>query len=260
MTALVDPRNGPDHDLPSCTGARTYVIASSPRTGSTLLARMLWETGRVGAPKEYLNPMQIRDWEVRLGGPLSRRTHGLLRGPAVNLACHGRWTDTRLRDHLQRVRQRRSSGGWFGLKVHWHHFERFFVASGRDPDAFLGDPVWIRIARHDRLAQAVSWVRAWQTGAWVGTQRARIQPVYNRHLITGRLADIDAAEAGWDGVLAGRNPWVLDYEGLSADPVGTTRSVLRHLGVSAEVDVPVPLARQADAISAAWVERYRAGD
>ena len=62
---LLDPRNGPAFDLPTPhSPRRTYVIASTPRTGSTLLARALWDTGLVGAPKEYLNPMQIRD----LGG------------------------------------------------------------------------------------------------------------------------------------------------------------------------------------------------
>lgn len=257
MTSLADPRNGPAYDLPACTGARTFVIASSPRTGSTLLARMLWDTGRVGAPKEYLNPMQIRDWEVRYGGPLSRLTHGLLRGPAVGLAGRGRWTDERLHRHLDRVRARRSGGGWFGMKIHWHHFERFFVAPGRDPAAFLGDPVWIRIRREDRLAQAVSWVRAWQSGAWVRSQRVRIEPIYDRAQITARLADIDAAEAGWDGVLAGRDALDVTYEALSADPVGTTRRVLAHLGVLDAGPIAVPLEKQSDAVSHAWVERYR---
>jgi LPS sulfotransferase NodH len=258
MTALADPRNGPDYDLPPCTGARTYVIASSPRTGSTLLARMLWDSGAVGAPKEYLNPMQIRDWEVRLGGPLSRRTHGLLRGPAVGLAGRGRWSDERLRAHLARVRERRSSGGWFGLKIHWHHYQRFFVVRRRDPDLFLGHPVWIRLRRRDRVAQAVSWVRAWQTGAWIGSQRVQIPPVYNRQLITARLSDIDSAEAGWDEVLAGREVLELDYEGLSADPAAAMQRVLGHLGVAAG-SPGVPLQRQSDALSHSWVERYRAG-
>jgi len=260
MSALADPRNGPEYDLPECTGARTYVIASSPRTGSTLLARMLWDSGRAGAPKEYLNPMQLRDWEVRLGSPLSRWRHGLLWGPTVGLAGRGRWTERRVEDHLRRVRRRRSGGGWFGLKIHWHHFERFFIRPGRDVDAMLDRPVWIRIRRRDRLAQAVSWVRAVQTGAWIRSQHPRITPIYSRALITARLADIEVAEAGWDGFFRGRSVLELDYEGLREDPSLETRRVLDHLGVRAPEVLEIPLERQADPLSDAWIGRYRAGD
>lgn len=259
MTALVDPRNGPDWDTPPCPGARVYVIASTPRTGSTLLARMLWDSGAVGAPKEYLNPMQIRDWEVRLGSPISRVTHGLLRGPAVGLAGRGWWSDARLSEHLRRVRVRRSGGGWFGMKVHWHHWERFFVGPGRDPTAWLGPIRWIRVRRSDRVAQAVSWVRAWQTGAWIRAQPARLPAVYDRRSITARLADIDAGEAGWDAVMVGQQPIEVEYEALAADPIAVTRTVLGALGAPSARPGPPALARQADAVSAAWIERYRAG-
>ncbi len=264
MSRLLDPRNGSDFDLPPCTGARTYVIASTPRSGSTLLARLLWSTERVGAPKEYLNPMQIRDWEVRLGSALSSRMHRLLVGPAVGLAGRGRWSDARLRDHLVRVRKRRSGGGFFGLKLHWHHYQQWFGQTGRDVDAWLDRPMWIRIRRDDAVAQAVSWARALQTGAWIEKQlqeqgqKVRIPPVYNRQLIAARLADLQAAEAGWDGLLAGREVHEVDYAGLSADPRETVRSVLAFLGVESPDPGPLemPLARQADGVSAAWIARF----
>jgi hypothetical protein len=36
---------------------------------------------------------------------------------------------------------RRTYGGWFGLKIHRHHFERYF----RDPRCSVGD--WLRVRR-----------------------------------------------------------------------------------------------------------------
>ena len=78
---LLDPRNGPAFDT-GREGGRLFVIASTPRSGSTWLARTLWDAG-LGAPKEYFNPTQLRDWEVRCGTPLSRLAHGCLRGRAV---------------------------------------------------------------------------------------------------------------------------------------------------------------------------------
>ena len=267
---LLDPRNGPDFDLPPCTGARTYVIASTPRSGSTLLARLLWGTERVGAPKEYLNPMQIRDWEVRLGSRASSRLHRFLVGPAVGLAGRGRWTDARLRDHLARVRARRSGGtdgGFFGLKLHWHHYQQWFGSTGRSVDRWLDSPVFVRIRRPDAVAQAVSWARALQTGAWIEKQlqsqgqAVRVPPVYNRRLIAARLADLQAAEAGWDGVLAGRAVCEVDYDALVADPRAVVRDVLDFLGVRSPDPGPLelPLTRQSDALSSAWIERFRTG-
>ena len=48
---LLDARNGEPFDLPpSPLRPRTYVVASLPRTGSTLLCNALWDTGRAGAP------------------------------------------------------------------------------------------------------------------------------------------------------------------------------------------------------------------
>ena len=200
----------------------------------------------------------------------SSRLHRLLVGPAVGLAGRGRWPDTRLRDHLARVRKRRSGGdhgGFFGLKLHWHHYQQWLGQTGRDVDTWLDRPVWIRIRRADAVAQAVSWSRALQTGAWIEKQlqaqgqTVRVPPVYNRRLIAARLADLQAAEAGWDGVLAGRDVFEVAYADLVADPRAVVRDALAFLGLRAPDPGPVemPLDRQADALSSAWIERFRTG-
>lgn len=262
---LLDPRNGPAFDLPPCDGpVRTYVIASVPRSGSTLLARLLWETGRVGAPKEYLNPMQVRDWEARLGPTAAVRwRHRALRGRLAGVAGRGPWTDARLAAYLDRVRARRTGPeGWFGLKLHHHHHQRWFVDAGRDLEAVLGPVRWVRITRDDTVAQAVSWTRALQTGRWASWQRDGLPAVYDRRAIAGRLAAIEAAEAAWSERLADRPVCAVTYEQLVADREATVRRVLRWLDVpdADTVAVPAPpVARQADATSAAWIARYRSG-
>lgn len=260
---LADPANGPEHDLPPPVGAvRTYVIASSPRTGSTLLARWLAATGRVGDPKEYLNPMQLRDWEARLAPTaLGRLAHRALVGPLVNLTGRGRWPDARLRAALDRVRARRTSGGWFGLKLHAHHRERWFDAAGRDAVAWLDASRWILLERDDEVAQAVSWARALRSGRWASHQRALAPDVYDRAAIDARIAAIRAARASWARFFDAHAivPLRVGYESLVADPAGTVGAVLRFLDVDEPVALgPPPLARQADATSAAWIARYRA--
>lgn len=259
--ALLDPRNGPDHDMPqSSTPPRRYVIASVPRSGSTLLARLLWGTEQVGRPKEYLNPMQLRDWEVRLGGWTSRRLHGALHGVAVGALVGRSWSQRRLMTHLDRVEARRSSGGWFGLKLHHHHFDRYGGMAG------LGDWLsrvrWIRIQREDRLGQAISWTRALQSGQWAAWQTTRREARYSRVAIRQRLDAIARAEDGWDVVLDALPVHTLTYEALVADPAGTVRQVLRWLEVphAAVVQVPrPPTRRQADDVTEQWRRRWASG-
>lgn len=262
---LLDPRNGLDWDLPPFTGsARTYVVASIPRSGSTLLANALWDTHRVGAPKEYLNPMQVRDWEARLApSPFTRLRHAALRGPLVGLAGRGPWTRDRLSAYLDRVRARRTGPeGWFGLKLHHHHLAAWFLDRGWDVDELLHVDRWVAIHRADHLAQAVSWARALQTGAWASWQRPWRAPVYDARLIRSRLRAIEQAERGWDAffVARGIEPLRVSYESLVDDRAGTVRRVLAFLDVH---DAP-PLAepdtrRQADAINLEWIARFQRG-
>ena len=262
-----DPRNGPAYDLPPppAEGMRTWILASVPRSGSTLLCRMLWETGGAGAPKEYLNPAQIRDWEVRLGESLwVRARHRALVGPLTVLAGRGRWDDCRLAAYLSRLRSRRStSEGWFGLKLHYHHFRRFFLEPGRSVERFLGPTRWVAIRRRDRLAQAVSWARALQSGRWASHQRPRWPAVYCRPQIEWLQRRIVEQESGWERYFERERiePLRLEYEDLAADPEAAVRRVLRFLGLERAETMAVarpPIRRQADERSARWIARYRA--
>lgn len=265
LRALLDPRNGPDWDLPPPpTPPRTYVVASLPRSGSTLLCRLLWGTGRVGAPKEYLNPMQLRDWSVRRGDRWAQARNGPLQGKLVGglagrWGWQGRWSDRRLADHIAAVQDRRSSGGWFGLKLHHHHLLRW--QSSPALAALLAEARWIRIQRDDRLAQAVSWELALQTGQWASWQPAgRRPPRYSARRIARRLRALDRGRQFWDDFLASRSPVTLTHEELVGAPEATVRRVLAALGVEGAATVAVPrpeLRRQGNARNSSWIERFR---
>ena len=234
------------------------MVASTPRTGSTLLCRALWDLGTVGAPKEYLNPMQRRDWALRTGGLAKQAVATGVQGPLLSLMRLRRWTTPRLTAHLEAVRARRSGLRWFGLKLHWHHLQELPT----DLEAVVGPIRWIRITRPDRLDQAISWVRATQSGRWASSQRGWGTPeLYSRRAIDARLADIDAAERGWDQALAGQSVLSLTYDQVATDLAGSCQAVLQHLGEPTHGAMPEPaLARQADGRSASWKARYQAGD
>ena len=256
---LLDPKNGPDHDLPPPpTPPRAYVVASLPRTGSTLLCDALWATGLAGAPQEHLNPMQLRDWSLRAG----RWRYALIRGPLLALVARRGLPPAKLQAQLDRVRAARSSGGLYGLKLHAHHLTRHFPAG--DLESFLGPLRWIYVTRDDKLSQAISWARAQQTGAWASWQRPDLPPVYSRRRITRCLAQIHEGEALWEAHFAARGvtPLRLSYEQLAQDLPGAVRAALAWLGVAeAEaVEVSPPrLKRQADGVNAAWRARFEAG-
>ncbi len=261
MARLLDPRNGPSWDLKaSRLPCRTWCVAAVPRTGSTLLCRAVWDTQRVGAPKEYLNPMQLRDWRHRLDpSPTQRWVHGLLRGPAPAALNLGHWSDETLMAYLDRLRRRRTGPtGWFGLKIHHHHFARWF--GNRDPEDFLGPIRWVTITRRDKVAQAVSWARAVQTGRWAAHQRGWAPPLYDEGAIRRRLMEIERQEVAWSLWLRSRGlqPLELIYEDVVADLGGAVRSVLQHLGESpSDLVVRPGMQRQADATSQEWIARYR---
>ena len=262
MTKLLDPRNGPSWDLPPPDSLpENYVIASIPRSGSTLLARLLWDCGQAGAPSEYLNPMQLCDWERRFGAPCSKVLHGLLFGPFVGaVAGRSGWGLPRLHDHLARVRWRRSSHGRFGLKLHLHHLRQHNGAA--PPERLVGPCRWLRIRRRDRLGQAISWSRALQTGQWAHWQRGHAPPIYLRGMITRMLQTIDEHERAWDVILRDRPHVVIWHEALRKDPTAALRDALAHLGHPDPSTVTAPVIRQrpqADGRSAAWRRRYEAG-
>jgi len=224
---------------------RRYVIASVPRSGSSLLAHLLWETGVAGAPNEYLNPLQRRAFDERFD-PMP------------------------VEAYLERLeRHRTTANGVFGLKIHQHHARRFVEGGGHDLAELLPDARWIATARRDRVAQAVSAEIAHQTRRWALREPPPRRPVaYNREAIRKRLDGINRQVAGWatwfdeHGIV----PLTVWYENLVADPGAALNAVLGHIdppgwcgGLTGRRDVGRPRPqRQADGVNAEWIERFRA--
>jgi len=260
---LLDVRNGSDVDCGSGPPKRTLIVASTPRCGSTMFCRTLWETGRVGAPKEYFNPTQLRDWGVRFSRPLPiRAAYASLRGPATGVLGRLPWSDRGLRTYIRTLQTHRTgSDGWFSTKLHWHHFQRVFVRSGREPSTFFGPIAWVYMAREDRVAQAVSWARALQTERWAARQVEKRTPRYSRPLIDRTLRWIEQGEAGWEAWFQQRvvTPIRVTYEGYASAHGPETCRVLKELGIEMELGgIPTPPTRvQRDEINARWCARYR---
>jgi LPS sulfotransferase NodH len=160
----------------------------------------------------------------------------------------------------------------FGATVMWTYIEEMLdlvsVATGRVGlphevlrHAFRGLH-YVHLMRRDRVAQAVSWVKAVQTDVWrhgdVGDPDAA---EYDAEFIGNLVRLIDDSERYWVSLFAQSDELVyhVAYEDLAASPERTAMGVLAFLGVAtADVEMAAPTPRQAAGENDAWVERFLA--
>jgi len=225
-----------------------YFICATPRTGSTLLCGLLASSGVAGRPESYFRAQDMGLWAARWGLPPGAPFAGYLR--AARAAGRG-------------------GGGPFAARVMWGTMAEVVQGiarpGGRDMDALtqeFGACRFVYLRRQDTVAQAVSLLRAEQTGRWHTTQapaptgRAR----YDCAALRARVAEMEAHSAAWAAWFRanGIAPHALTYEALARDPEGGAREVLRFLGLPAAMSLHAPTRRMADAVSADWAARYRA--
>jgi LPS sulfotransferase NodH len=240
-----------------------YILCGTPRTGSTLLCDLLTATGVAGKPDSFfmreVDPVWAREWGL----------------PADDRAAPG--YDAALLAAV--IRAGTGGTGLFGLRLMRENLEDMTglldrVHPGLPSDsariaAAFGRVLFIHLRREDKLAQAVSMVKAEQTGLWHiapdGREVERLAPpqapVYDPDRIARKLAQLEAQDAAWEPWFTqeGITPLRVGYERLSEDPAGMVLRICDALGVAApEASTLRPgVARLADAISADWIRRFR---
>lgn len=216
-----------------------YMIAAIPRSGSTYLSHMLWQTGCLGAPLEYLN--------------FDKEGHyGHLNDASDRQVAH--WTSV--------LRTRTSPNGVFGFKCFVMDLK---LLMDDNPRLFsmLRPRRIIYLTRRDRNAHAVSYARALMSGVWCFEQAAQFGGRLDYSQETLERADrwIDAQSLAWEDIFeeSGIEPLRLSYEDVVADPQSTTLQVADYLGVGLEdgpaLQVP-PVLKQSDSDSQAWATQY----
>ena len=245
------------------TRYESYVICTSPRSGSTLLCKLLASTGITGKPESYFHNPSIAEWADELGlrsqDSLSRRD--------------------RLNAIFDAVLERgRDTTAIFGLRVQRHSFnflteQMRLVYPGLSNDvelfeAAFGRTLFIHLSRANKLEQAISLVKATQTGLWHmapdGTEIERLsaprEPVYNADAIANELAELTDLEQEWIDWFDSESvtPLRLTYDELSADPTAVVRRVLDQLGLDTKAaeGITPTVAKLADATSQDWMARF----
>ena len=172
---------------------KSYIICTSPRSGSTLLCMLLEETGRLGNPNSHFHNPSLFSWletyELH-NVNFSSKQEAL---SAIFGAAIARGTgDT----------------GVFGLRLQRGSFEFFMqqtsmLYSGMQSDveriqAAFGHTQFVYLTRPNKLDQAISRVKAIQTGLWHkaadGTELERLsepqEPYYDAAAISHHLTEL----------------------------------------------------------------------
>jgi LPS sulfotransferase NodH len=237
-SSFTDARLDFSHSVPL---RKSYVIASSFRSGSTLLCVKLWETGLLGAPWEYLNfynEMPLMKARLKPESPEDYI--------AKLLAC------------------RTSRNGVFGVKAHFHDFSTALARYKILPQK-LSPRTYIYINRRDKLAQAVSMTKARQSESWTSLAAPKRKALhYSKQEIARCFEEAKRQECGWRQWFRdhGITPTVIDYEDLVADPTKVVGTVVDALGVGSDRPdkVLVPkIEKQSDDINANWIDQFRRG-
>lgn len=241
----------------------SYIICTSPRSGSTMLCRLLREARDAGFPGSHFHEPSLDEWLHEYGFQLNQ------------------FIDQK--EALAQVFQSAIAYGKgdsdiFGLRLQRHSFD-FFIKQLKHlhpslPDdksrinAAFGNTLFIHLTRENKLDQAISYVRAKQSGLWHiapdGTEIERLsepeEPTYDALAISTQLEVSERMETEWRNWFQeqGIDPLSITYDELSAAPHATLVRILETLGLKHEhrTEIKPSTAKLADATNREWGERF----
>jgi LPS sulfotransferase NodH len=229
------------------------LIATTPRTGSWLLADLLAAIGLVGQPQEFFRQDFVKTFSRKLGLDTTEITAAYLDGIFASAS---------------------PGTGVFSAKLQPFDFTRLRSAlSELTPELqgadlisrWIPDPRYIHLTRRDRGRQAISWYRALMSNVWWAfrdTSAEEERPRYPDLLQVRWLEDqIALDEQAWaayfdDNGLAAHE---VVYEDIVDDPDGSVRKVLDFLQIDVPDHLTIPpsrLEQMANTDTELWLQAY----
>ena len=151
---------------------RGFAICTAPRSGSNFLSQLLSSTGQLGRPLEYFN------------------------GPGRRYFDDPRYPDDRSAQIEKILTMGATSNGIYGLKIFAHQHD--WIEGEVKWAALLPGLQFIFLRRRDILGQAISWVRALQTGQYRHGQASIGDAAFDGQAILDRLRAIATEYARWE--------------------------------------------------------------
>lgn len=240
----------------------SYLICATPRTGSSLLCGLLDSTGVAGHPESWFRRQAEPEFAARWG--IADPSNG-----AFDYASY----------FQAAVAAGSTANGVFAARIMWGTMDEVTAhlasvypghagsAAGLLSAAF-GRTRFVHLRRGDVVAQAVSLLRAEQTGVWFETPDERREPTAEPGFDFGQVRElvrqIEEDNATWEAwfTAEGIRPHRVRYEDLDADPIGIASGVLGFLGLDlpAGREITVRHKRLADDLNAQWVASYHLHD
>ena len=231
---------------------KTIFIATLPRTGSSLLAADMRTTNALGEPREWFLPQRIANLSEKWGV-----------------------AENDLDAYIAGLRQRKSTdNGVVAVKLMVSHLsplhdagvlpaqQRFRALLERFDEA----PLVIRLLRADKLRQAISLLKARQTGKWGVLKKAIAEPQYDYAELAKIIVQLVKWEAQWERELeeSGIVPAMdFTYEELVDRRDETLLEIAQRLELPDAQSIvanrnrdDVKLRKQADELTEAWFTRF----
>lgn len=212
---------------------KTYAICCTSRSGSTYLCQLL-ESAGIGRPDEYFNPT------------------GKPRGEPYWRAVVDAAPGCGRVDYLTQLFDKRTQGGFFGVKVSTVGAMRFIL--DREPKAKI-----IYLTRRDTLRQAISLYRAEKSNQWESGEPGGCDVPFDGAAIIRCRKRIESANNRWRQYLSGKNFMPIEYERLRPYPQTTILAIANWLGADLDA-IPEASATckiQSDQTTEAWLEKLR---
>lgn len=213
-----------------------YIVLTEVRSGSNWLTSLASSTGTMGNSGEWLG-------FERLPKPYYRYKPDELYAYIMQKACteNGRFAIKIFPRHIQSVQ--RNFGFDFVLKCLKEHDVKIVV-----------------LTRQDRLGQAISSIRARQTGQWRSTIKTGKASDYDYHGICERYFNLGVSNAFWQDYLNINNipHEIIVYEDLLSDPAPFLSSLATFLDVAQPENWQSKLTIQRDKTTDDWKTRFNA--
>jgi trehalose 2-sulfotransferase len=246
------------------TAYKAYIICTSPRSGSTLLCKLLAATGCAGNPKSYFHEPSLSSWLEYFD--LDQKNFSDDGGKLTAIVGKAKEQGT-AGSGIFGLRLQRRSFGFFASQLALLH--PGWRNTSTCIEATFGKTLFIHLTRGDKLAQAVSLTKAMQTGLWHrspdGTEIERLsehcEPEYDADMIGRQIDELNSFELGWKQWFTTEQikPLTITYDELAHDPVATLSNIFGILGLDPSnlVGITPPVAILADSTNAEWISRYR---
>ncbi|WP_281966805.1 Stf0 family sulfotransferase [Roseovarius nanhaiticus] len=218
----------------------SYIICGTPRTGSTLLCDLLASTQVAGNPDSFfmkdVDPFWAERWALPVRNGVSDKGYCAAYLKAVIAAGSGQTSIFGLRLMIENLDDLTSMS------------EKVYPDARSDMEGLqfaFGEILYIHLTREDKLAQAISMVKAEQTGLWHigpdGTELERLaqpeEPRYQFNRIASKIEELERFDAAWlnwfdeQGII----PLRITYETLSQSSIEAVGLICTQSGCARAV-------------------------